>query len=169
MQEGKASLKDKTLVGVFVILCVAIAGLIAGLVVLNINTDKNENRFAECIERETYNDMIDCINNAYLDDNNKELAVETYDTVINNAVLKDDYISATNLVRARTDFLVENEQCEEAMRLLRGEDLSNYGVAAKNYLYAHAAELSIDCQDRQSEAEWRSLIIIREESEIEDL
>ena len=169
MDGDKRFLKNKVLMGVLIILCIAIIGLIVGLVVLNMNLGENENLFAECTRKEAYNDKIDCINTAYLEGNDKELAVETYNTVINNAVLDGDYISATNLVRARTDFLFDNGQCGEAMQLLREEDLSEYEVTAKNYLYAHAAELSIDCKDKQSETEWRNLIITREEGEVEAL
>ena len=159
-----------------VILLVVLGGLVVGLtvwiVVLRINSDKLVNvvdiewkKNIECFENGAADDISVCIDEVYDSDmrdyegvDRSELVAGLYNKAIDNAISKEDWTKARELMVDKPNFFILNNDCDKAMRLVNESQVERLNDDNKGIFYSYALDMSISCDDEENIARWADLL-----------
>ncbi|MBR3248719.1 hypothetical protein IKF89_01680 [Candidatus Saccharibacteria bacterium] len=160
--------KNGVFIGILVFLCVAIVGLVIGIVVVNANNgvQKNEGNVEYSLPKELQGDDLSptdqVIKETTLmvqDPNVSNSEIEAYyDGVIADALMSGNTDLAMRIIIQKMDFIAVIEgNCAEAKEYVNNVDLSPYSTTEKSYLASYVVSMAEGCSGGELQAKWEAL------------
>ncbi len=150
---------NKKLIIILCFLILVISCLIVSIILVNWRSKSSTPSINDCTIHEESYDIADCIKTNYEIDDSLENLLASYRVAITQSITEGKTYTAANLIASRANFFISLGQCDEALRLLDGEDLTSYDAQAKSYIYSKALDASTECGNEAAQSKWDTLLI----------
>lgn len=168
-QDKKTTLVLKILLALLVLL---IIGLVVGVVInaINKNSDGDGATTENCKYEEDVYKMSLCAEGFFDEEEHRtEMFMEQYKKLIDEAVQKQNYDSAADLIINRSRFLVAHEECEEYEKSADDESFDGFDGKKLGRIYSYFVEFSQTCNNEDDTNKWSDELLKISKGELNGL